>query len=142
MESFELKNKKYEIIKTNLDEYKLKYKDKEITFKSDINTTKRIQSAISDAKAKVVIDLAKNGLSIKNLVIEEKIGGKIFVDNTNKNELENIYIEKEMASVFDDLCKEKLGLGLTELILDIELDEKDQEKFAEELGGAFIGKMP
>lgn len=142
MDSFKLENKKYEIIKTKLDEYKLKYKDKEITFKSDINTTKRVQSAISDAKAKVVIDLAKNGLSIKNLVIEEKIGGKIFVDNTNKNELENIYIEKEMASVFDDLCKEKLGLGLTELILDIELDEKDQEKFAEELGGAFIGKMP
>jgi len=133
---------KYEIKKTGLDTYMLKYKDKEITFKSDINTTKRIQSAISDAKAKVVIDLAKNGLSIKNLVIEEKIGGKTFVDNTNKNELENIYIEKEMADVFDDLCKEKLGLGLTELILDMELDEKDQEKFAEELGGAFIGKLP
>ena len=104
----------------------------------DIHNNSSMNMMIS----KMIFDLSKKGLSIKNLVIEEKKDGKTYVDNTNKNELEQIYIEKEMAEVFDTLCEEKLGMGLTQLILDMELTEIDQEKFAEELGGAFIGKLP
>ena len=62
----------YEIIKNGTDDYTLKYKDKELNFKSDISIMKDMQSISKRARVKMVTDLAKQGVSLKDFTIEKK----------------------------------------------------------------------
>lgn len=133
---------KYEIIKNGTDDYTLKYKDKEFNFKTDIQIMTKIQGANKTARTRLIMDLAKQGISIKDLTIEKKENGKTYLDNSNKAELEKAYMDEETANVFSEICKDKFGMDLTELILDIDLDEKETEKFAVELVQALTGKTP
>ena len=136
-------NKKYEIIKNGQDDYTLKYKDKEINFHSNVGIVKEMQEAQKNARVKLIMDLADRGKSIKNLVIEEKRDGKTYYDNSSKEELEKIYVEKETEEVFQKEIKEMTGMGLVELISDIGLnEEKETEAFANELGKIMIGQSP
>lgn len=133
---------KYQIIKNGTDDYTLKYKDKEINFYADINLIKEIQSANQKAKVRMIMDLSKQGISLKEFVIEEKKDGKTYYDNTNKKELINSYVEEETTNVFNKICKDKFGLELIELIQDIGLNEDEIEKFSKELSEALLGKTP
>lgn len=135
-------NKKYEIIKNGTDDYTLKYKDKEFNFKTELKLMAKMQAANKNARTKMIMDLSKQGISIKDLTIEKKENGKTYLDNSNKSEIERAYIEDETANVFSEICQEKFGMDLTTLILDIDLDEKEIEKFSVELVQALTGKTP
>jgi hypothetical protein len=134
--------KKYEIIKRSLDEYTLKYKDKEINFKTDIDIIAKMQRANKRARIKMITDLSKEGVSLKDFTIEEKKNGKTYQDNTNKTELEKAYIEEETANVFNEICKDKLGYDLFGIIQEIELNEEEITEFSKELAEALTGKTP
>lgn len=134
---------KYQIIKNTTDDYTLKYKDKEFNYKPDVEIMSRLQGAPKTARIKMLKDLAKDGISLKDFTIEQRKDGKTYFDNTNKNELENTYIQNEMLDIINNICKERFGMTLTELILDVELDNtQDQEKFSSELGASLMGKTP
>ncbi len=136
-------NKKYEIKRNKTDDYVLKYKDKEFSFKTDINLMSKMQKTIKNSRIKMITELAQQGLSVKDLVIEKKSNGKTLLDNSNKVELEQAYLNEETANVFNDICKEKFNMDLTSLISDIELEtEEEIEKFSEELTRALTGKNP
>lgn len=134
--------KKYDIIKNGIDEYTLKYKDKEINFKSDVDITVKMQSVTKRARIKMITDLSKEGVSLKDFTIEEKKDGKTYFDNTNKVELEKAYIEEETANVFNEICKDKLGYDLFGIIQEIGLDEEEITEFSKELAEALTGKNP
>lgn len=134
--------KKYEIIKNGTDDYTLKYKDKEFNFKTDIKIMSKMQGANKTARTKMVMDLTKQGISMKDLVITKKENGKTYMDNSNKAELEKAYMDEETANVFSEICEEKFGMDLTSLILDIDLEESEMEQFAVELVQALTGKTP
>lgn len=134
---------KYQIIKNGTDDYTLKYKDKEFNYKSDIELMSKLQSAPKLARIEMLKDLAKEGISLKDFTIESRKEGKTYFDNTNKNELENTYIQNKMLEIIDDTCKEKFNLSFTELLLDIGLEnQQEQEKFSGELGSSLMGKFP
>lgn len=133
--------KKYEFIKNGVDDYTLKYKDKEINFKSNVDVVNRLQDTVASGRMKMIKDLAKEGLSIKDLTIETKKDGKTYYDNTNKVELENTYIQQEQGRVFKEIIKEVFGMDITELFLDIELDESETEEFAKEFGEILTGRF-
>lgn len=134
---------KYQIIKNGTDDYILKYKDKEFNYKSDIELMSKLQSAPKLARIEMLKDLAKEGISLKDFTIESRKEGKTYFDNTNKNELENTYIQNKMLEIIDNSCKEKFNLSFTELLLDIDLTEQqEQEKFSSELGSSLMGKFP
>ena len=137
-------NKKYEFTKVSTDNYILKYKDKSFEFKTDISLANQMQGIYMNARVKMIKDLAKDGLSIKDLSIETKRDGKIYVDNTNRIELENAYNEEAMAKFFDDLCKSRFGLTLAELLIDIGIveDTKAVGDFSAELTSALTGTTP
>ena len=135
--------KKYEIIKNKTDDYTLKYKDKEFNFHTDINIIRKLQGANKTARLKMLKDLSSEGISLKAFTIEEKKDGKTYMDNTNKAELEQAYINDEIALVFDNICKDNFKLGLTELINDIGLETSEEiETFSRELAEALTGKNP
>lgn len=134
---------RYEIIKNGIDDYTLKYKDKVFNYHTDIELIQKLQEAPKNARIKMITELAKEGVSLKSFTIEEKKEGKVYYDNTNKNELENTYIQNEMLDIINNTCKNKFGMSFTELILDIDLsDMKEQEKFVSELGASLMGKTP
>lgn len=133
--------KKYEFIKNGVDDYTLKYKDKEINFKSNVDVVNRLQDTVASGRMKMIKDLAKEGISIKDLTIETKKDGKTYYDNTNKVELENTYIQQEQGRVFKEIIKEVFGKEITELFLDIELDESETEEFAKEFGEILTGRF-
>ena len=135
-------SKKYEIIKNGTDDYTLKYKDKEFNFKTEIKIMAKMQGANKKARTKMVMDLTKQGISMKDLTIEKKENGKTYLDNSNKVEIEKAYIDEETTNVFSEICEEKFGMDLTTLILDIDLGEDEMEQFATELIQALTGKTP
>ncbi len=134
---------KYEIIKNGIDDYTLKYKDKEYNYHTDIELMRKIQEAPKVARIEMLKDLAKEGISLKEFTIEQKKDGKTYYDNTNKNELENTYIQNKLLEVVNDSCRERFGMDLTALMLDMELTEsKEQEKFSQEIGATLLGNTP
>ena len=132
----------YEIIKNGTDDYTLKYKDKEFNFHTDIGIIRELQGANKKAKVKMLMDLTKEGMSLKDFSMEEKKNGKTYIDNTNKAELLNAYVEEETAETFNNICKKHFGNDLLGLIQDIGLSDDEVEKFSQDLAGALIGKTP
>ena len=70
---------KYEFIKKDLDKYILKYKDKEIEFNTNVGVASRIQKYQEMAEAKLVMDLAKQGMTVNDLKIEKVENGKTYI---------------------------------------------------------------
>lgn len=134
--------KKYEFIKNGVDDYILKYKEKEINFKSNVSIVSELQESIAKARMNMIKDLAKEGMTIKDLVIERKENGKTFYDNTNKEELEKAYLEKEQSKVFMNIIEKLFGMKLTDLFLDIGFEtEQESAEFSEEFGKILIGQF-
>lgn len=137
-------SKKYEIIKNSVDNYTLKYKDKEFDFKTELALISEIQAVHKNARVKMIKDLSKEGISLKSLSVEEKKDGKTYVDNTNKEELENAYLEDAMVEFFNNVCQKKFKMDLTELLTDMEIAEDTEEvqNFTVELISALTGQTP
>lgn len=133
---------KYEFIKNGEDDYTLKYKDKEINFKSTVDIATRLQDAIEQGRNKLIFDLAKQGLTVKSLEIETKKDGKTYVDNSNFETLEENYINKARSNVFLNIIEELFNKKFTDLILEIGLNEKETEEFGKDLGNILAGNFP
>lgn len=133
---------KYELIKNGKDDYTLKYKEQEYNFKTDIALIKDIQGISKKARINMIKDLSKDGISMKKLTIEEKKDGKTYVDNSNKAELEEVYLGEAMAEFMDETCNRLFKKTYTDLILDMELSEEEVEKFSIEFMSALTGQTP
>ena len=102
-----------------------------------------MQGVYKTAKIKMLKDLASEGMSLKQFTIEEKKDGKTYMDNTNKAELEQAYINEEMAEAFNQICISQFEMDLSDLITDIGLvEEKEIEEFSKELAMALNGNFP
>lgn len=135
--------KKYEILKNGLDDYVLKYKDKEIKFNSVVKIVDKMQEVNKNARMKMILDLSKQGMTVKDLIIEEKKDGKTYYNNSNKEELEQAYIQEETSKVFQGAIKEMLGMELMELLQEIGLENEEEIKeFSTELGKIMVGNFP
>ena len=134
--------KKYEFIKNGVDDYILKYKDKEINFKSNVSIVSELQDSIAKARMNMIKDLAKEGMTIKDLVVERKENGKTYYDNTNKEELEKAYLEKEQSKVFIEIIEKLFGMSVEDLFIDMELTNVEEStQFSEELGKILVGNF-
>lgn len=133
---------KYKITKNGIDDYTLEYKDKKFDFHTDLKMMSKIQGATKTARLKMINDATKEGISLKEYTKEIKKDGKTYYDNTNKEELEKIYIDDEISNVFNEICKENFNQDLMTLIQDIGLDDNEIEKFSQELSEALLGKTP
>lgn len=136
-------NKKYEIVKNGIDNYSLKYKDKELKMHSSVGITTEMQKANKNARVKLIMDLASQGKSIKELTKEIKKDGKTYSDNSNKAELEKVYLEEEYSLVFDKALKEIIGMTFEELVSDIGIETQEEaETLSIDLGYVLTGKTP
>jgi hypothetical protein len=134
---------KYEFIKITDDVNKLKYKDKEFEFKTNVKLISEMQGLVAEARIQMIQDFAKKGQSIKDLTIEVKKDGKTYYDNTNKVELEKIYQEKITLEFFNKKCEEIFGMDIAGLMQDIGLTtEEEGSKFSNDLISYLSGNIP
>ena len=134
---------KYEFIKVGEDTTKLKYKDKEFEFKTNVKLVSEIQGILKKSRIKIIQDLAKDGISIKSLTIETKKDGKTYYDNSNKTELEKIYQEEAMLDFINAKSEEIFGMSIEKLLEDIGLStEVEGEKFAKDFFSYLGGNIP
>lgn len=117
---------KYEFKTVGTDDIELTYKDKSFTFKRDVNLIREMQNIVKEARLKMIKDLSSQGISLKDLVIERHEGNKTFFDNTNKEEMEQVYQNEATMEFFDNKCKEYFNNDLASLITDIGLTEEDE----------------
>lgn len=117
---------KYEFKTVGTDDIELTYKDKSFTFKRDVNLIREMQNIIKEARLKMIKDLSSQGISLKDLVIERHEGNKTFFDNTNKEEMEQVYQNEATMEFFDNKCKEYFNNDLASLITDIGLTEENE----------------
>ena len=95
--------KKYEIIKDGLDNYILKYKDKEIQFNSTVNLVSKLQDITRQARMRMITDLAKEGKTIKDLIVETEENGKGVVGMFVYVVIEDdVYDESKIIGVFQN----------------------------------------
>ena len=132
---------KYEFIKIDNDNYKLKYKEKEFDFKKDVALMNEFQGLNAKARNKLIIDLAKEGLTTKDLTIKKEENGKTYYDNTNIKEMEKNYLNMESLNMFDRITNKYFKMSLLELIDDIGInDENEVEEFSTKLIKVLTGK--
>lgn len=129
---------KFEIVDN--DTTKLTYKDKEFKIKRNINLLKRTQEVYFKARTKMMVDLTKQGITKKDLIIEKKENGKTYYDDTNIREIENDYIEMENLEIYNSIAEDYTGMSWIELIEDIGLEESDVEEFAFNFAKSLQGK--
>ena len=135
--------KKYESIKKGLDDYTLKYTDKEINFCSKVEFIKDLQEVQKNARLKMISDLAKQGMSVQDLIIKKTEGAKTIEDHSNKDYVEQGYIQQEQVKVIDNICKKMFNMDASTLILELGFtEEKEVEDFYTEFGDILAGSLP
>lgn len=133
---------KYEFKHIGIDDIELTYKDKSFTFKRDINLIREMQNIVKEARLKMIKDLSSQGISLKDLIIERHEGNKTYYDNTNKEEMEQVYQNEATMEFFDRKCKEYFDNDLASLINDIGLTEEQEiSGFSEELVNILTGNI-
>lgn len=131
---------KYKFEKIDNDTTRLSYKEKEFKIKRDVELTKKIQGIYMKARTKMMVDLAKEGITKKDLVIERKENGKTYYDNSNITEIEQNYIQMASLDLYNEICKSSTDMAIDELMEDIGLNENEAEKFGNEFSLAIQGK--
>lgn len=132
---------KYKFERIDSDTTKLSYKDKEFEIKRDVDLTKKLQSLYMKARTKMMIELSKEGISKKDLVIERKENGKTYYDNSNIIEIENSYIQMASLDLYNDISKKYTNMELQELMEDIGLTEEEAEQFGAGFSKALQGDV-
>lgn len=132
--------KKYEFKKIDADTTELKYKDKTLTIKRNVELIKKLQTVNAKAKTKMFIELSKQGITKDDLTIKKVEGNKTYYDNSNVLAIEEQYVNEATLEVIDEVCVGMFDMSLTDLILDMELDEKDTEQFGVEFVSILTGQ--
>lgn len=132
---------KYKFTKINDDLVELTYKDKKFEIKKDVDSLIKSQNVYNEARTKMLIDLAKKGISIEDLKIKKEENGKTLVDESTLKELESLYIEAEQRQLFENASKRYFNMSITELVYDIGLAPKEAEQFGKELAMAMTGSV-
>lgn len=130
----------YKIEYVDDDKRVLKYKDKELEFTKDVELASKFQELPKRTKTRMIVDLAKQGISVNDLVIKTQKDGKTIEDHSNEDAIYKMYQSEEMLKILDEICTKYFNMTVVELIKDMELTKEQELKFGGDLMEALIGK--
>lgn len=134
---------KWNIRKEGIDNYFLEYKDKMLPFHSKVGLVNDLQGSIKKARLRMVKELSDMGMSVNDLTKITSKDGKTTYDNSNKQFIEESYINEENLKVLGNIIQEMFNMKFEELLLDIGIDTEDEAReFSTELGNCLIGRTP
>ena len=124
---------KYKFTKIDDDTTELSYKDKKYQIKKDVELLSKMESLPRRARIKMGSDLAKDGMTFKDLEVEKKVGNKIYIDKSTLIETERMYQDLIANEIFSEITQKYTNMSFIELLEDIEIniselggDERDQ----------------
>ena len=117
---------KYEFRKIDEDTTELIYKDKKFEIKKDIELLTTMESLQVRAKRRMIMDLAKDGLTINDLQVERKEGNKTYIDKSSLISLQNDYLDLTSNEMLSEITKRYTNMSLSELLRDIEINISDE----------------
>lgn len=132
----------YKFTKIDDDTTELKFKDKTITIKRNIEILSELQTINFRAKARMMSELKKMGLTTNDLKIVHTEGNKTIEDNSQLVELEKDCLGIEAQRLYNDIVQKICNMSLLELFEEIGIALDDEEaitKFSTELNKAIIG---
>jgi hypothetical protein len=132
---------KYEFIKIDEDTTELKYKDKKFSIRKDIELLKKLGSIQIKSKTRMYSELAKEGISVKDLEIERHEENKTFIDKSNIIDLEKYYLDLTAAEVLNEISLKYTTMSIDALITDIGIGENETKKFMTDLLKALKGEQ-
>lgn len=133
----------YEFIKIDDDTTELKYKDKTFTFKKNVELLSNLQGINFRAKARMMNELKKMGMSADDLVIVRKEGNKTYEDKSNLIDLEEYCLSVEAELIYDEILKKFTNMSLAQILKDIGITIQDKDdilKFTSQVNNAIVGK--
>ena len=130
----------YKIEYVDEDKRVLKYKDKELEFTKDVELASKFQELPKRTKTRMIVDLAKQGISINDLVIKTQKDGKTIEDHSNEDAIYKMYQGEEMLKILDEICTKYFNMTVVELVKDMKLTQEQELKFGGDLMEALIGK--
>ncbi len=134
---------KWNIRKEGIDNYFLEYKDKMLPFHSKVGLVNDLQGSIKKARLRMVKELSEMGMSVNDLTKITSKDGKTTYDNSNKQFIEESYINEENQKVLENIIQEMFNMRFEELMLDIGIETEDEAReFSTELGNCLIGRTP
>lgn len=122
------------------DTSELVYKDKKFEIKKDVELQKEVQNINNKARILMRVELAKQGLTGKDLIIVRKEGNKTYEDKSNLIELEQDYMQQASLDLFQTLSKKYFNMTLEELGEDIGLTPEEYTDFGKDFAYALAGK--
>jgi hypothetical protein len=131
----------YKIEYVDEDKRVLKYKDKELEFTKDVELASKFQELPKRTKTRMIVDLAKQGISINDLVIKTQKDGKTIEDHSSEDAIYKMYQGEEMLKILDEICTKYFNMTVVELVKDMELTQEQELKFGGDLMVALIGKQ-
>lgn len=130
----------YKIEYVDNDKRVLKYKDKELEFVKDVELASKFQELPKRTKTRMIVDLAKQGISINDLVIKTQKDGKTIEDHSNEDAIYKMYQGEEMLKILDEITLKYFNMTVVKLIEDMELTKEQELQFGGDLMEALIGK--
>lgn len=130
----------YKIEYVDDDKRILKYKEKELEFTKDVELASKFQELPKRTKTRMIVDLAKQGISVNDLVIKTQKDGKTIEDHSNEDAIYKMYQSEEMLKILDEICTKYFNMTVVELIKNMELTQEQELKFGSDLMEALIGK--
>lgn len=130
----------YKIEYVDEDKRVLKYKDKELEFTKDVELASKFQELSKRTKTRMIVDLAKQGISINELVIKTQKDGKTIEDHSNEDAIYKMYQSEEILKILDEITLKYFNMKLVKLLEDMELTKEQEFKFGEDLMKALAGE--
>lgn len=128
----------YEFIEKTLDEYELKYTNKDgkevvKPFKRTVELASKLQSGDAQARMELFSYLTKNGMTKDDFIIKKEENGKIIYDETNYREFETSFITNKQFEIAMNIYKDLFGMDFAELLLDMGLSDKTASDFNDKI---------
>lgn len=134
---------KWNIRKEGIDNYFLEYKDRMLPFHSKVGLVNDLQGSIKKARLRMVEELSDMGMSVNDLTKITNKDGKTTYDNSNKQFIEESYINEENQKVLENIIQEMFNMSFEGLLSDIGIEDAEEAReFSTELGNCLIGKTP
>ena len=113
---------KYSFKQIDEDTINLTYKDKVFPIHKDVELLSKIQGINAKARAKMSMELKKQGMTINDLIVIKHEGNKTIEDHSNVDYIEKEYYNLACVDLVNELCQKYFEMSLDDVVVDIGIE--------------------
>lgn len=137
--------KQFIIEQIDEDTYKVKslVNEKELSFKKNIELSRKIQSVNANARLNMIKWMKSEGLKKSDLIETTTKNGKVIYDETVYRDLERGFIKDEATKIAGQIFNILFNKSIEEVMLELNItDENEGNRFGVEIRSVLSNKTP